>query len=423
MSFYLIIYFLLLGITLVILFKKQKITPYLRIGWFFNLLTFAYYGFPLFYVIFWANKSVELLNRRYSVDFLEDLSLILLVCQVSFFLGEIFGFKRVYPSIESKEQYLIKAKYIYILLGLTYVMFFYRWMSVGGFLNIITQTRVEYMNDVGESSNLLSRYDIVFYIVTALIINNICIGRDYLKKNKVLTLLYLLFLILTVFMGTRLILFTVIICLFSGMFLFKRAVLYRNRTRILVGCVLLLFAFSAFATVRTELTSYFSGGKVRFEKSVSLVPTELFTGLLSHHSIENGVAVDKITFLQRMLPNTISSMMGTSKTIPFTQEIADQSLFTSGRAVYTVPYLTDIYFSVNKSLFVLWLTSLIIYLSFSYLQFKLYKYNILYLLLLYVLVYYILRVESPVWFGRFYTSYILLYVILLIVGKKIYSKL
>src|SRR5690606_20066700 len=135
-------------------------------------------------------------------------------------------------------------------------------------------------------------------------------------------------------------------------FLFHRSYLNRNSKKILMVCCIFVLLFSSFGAMRFKLTEYFSYVRVAVSaEEISLVPTELFTGLLSHHSIEHGVHVEGISFLQRIIPNTISTKLGLGKTIPYTQQIALESFYTSGRSVYTVPYLSDLYFSVGQNFF------------------------------------------------------------------------
>lgn len=423
MNLYLFIYLVLLVITLSILYRKQKATPYLKVGWFFNLLTFAYYGFPIIYIIYWPQFSYSLSNRNFSDSFVISISSILLVCQLGFLLAELFVKNGTTNIFFSKKLYPIKSSYIFVLLLLTYIMFFYRWSSVGGFLTVISQSRVEYMNDASEASGIFSRYDILFYVVTAFIVNNISTSSGYIKKNKLIMSFYALFVILSILMGTRLLLLTTVLGFFAGFFFSHKEYLKKHRKKIILGSLLLMFGFSAFTTVRTYLTEYFSSGNFTMNnEDISLVPAELFTGVLSHHSIENGVKVEGFTFLQRLIPDQINSSLGLESITPYTQQIAMQSMYSSGRAVFTVPYLTDLYFSVNQNLMYFLLLNIFIYLTFNFIQVKLVNKNIIYLFLFYILMYYVLRVESPVWFGRFYLSFILLFIVLLLGGRNIYLK-
>jgi len=398
------------------------IIPYIHVGWFFNILTFTYYAFPLIYIIYWPENSFKLLGRRFNDDFIKDVSLLLLVCQLSFIVAEAFVKREGQIKIYARKYYQIKPIYIYILLFCTYLMFFNRWSSVGGFLKVIAQNRGEYMNDAAESSGLFSRYDILFYVVTTLLIYNVCIAKDFVKKNIFLIILYILFLVLPIIMGTRLILLTTVISLFAGLFFTKRDYLERNKLRILITGILLLFGFSIFSTVRNQLTEYFAYGKFDLKtEDIVLMPSELFTGVLSHHSIESGVNNNGFTYFKRLTPNSIVTNLGLEPTIPYSQQIANESIYSSGVAVYTIPFLTDLYFGADKNLVYFLLLSIFLYLVFTKVQKRIYKKNVIYLFLFYTLIYYVLRVESSVWFGRFYLSYGVLVMLFIILGKKIYK--
>lgn len=416
------LYILFLIATLFVLYKKQRKTPYLKIGWFFNLLTFAYYGLPILVIIFYADFQHELIeNRNFSNNFLIKMSTILAVCQVGFLIAELFIKEKSFAKFSKNNYSPIKSRFIYILLLLTYISFFIRWSDVGGFFTIISQARYTYMNEVSSSVGLKGRYDILFYIVTSIVVYNIIIDRKYIVENKILLLSYGFFIILTILMGTRLLFLCFLIALFSGIFLFNIEFIKRHKKSIFLLTFILILSFSAFKSIYPYIGAYVTNKNINIDEiEISFIPTELLTGLLSHHSIEHGLTINEVSFFERIIPNKLLSMFGFDVATPFTQRIALESFYTSGRAVYTVPYLSAVYFSANKNLFIFSIFNIILYLLFNLIQKKLASKNLLYLILLYVLVYYVMRAEISVWFGRFYLSFFLLFLTIKLGGKRLF---
>lgn len=422
MNIFLFSYIILFAITLIVLYRRQKKASYLKVGWFFNLLTFSYYGFPILFIVFFPELAQKAISRNFSTAFINKISIILLICQAGFLISELFVKLQTTLISSSKEYKLLNSYFILVLLIITYISFFYKWSSVGGFSNIIGLYRFEYMNEAAEASNLWARYDLFFYIVTSILIYNIVVSKEFIKKNKLLIVLYGIFVLLTLLMGNRLLLLTFFIGLFSGLFLFHKGYLQKNKKKIVLLSLFFILAFSAFKSIYTQIPAFLlTGNHIDIDKNdISYIPSELFTGLLSHHSIENGVLVDEFSYFKRLVPNRVLRFFDYDGATPFTQLIASESHYTSGRAVYTVPYLTDLYFSTNKSLFVFFIMNILIYSFFSFMQFKIANRNIIFLILFYVLMYYVFRAETSVWFGRFYLSFFLMYLVLKLGGKRLY---
>lgn len=421
MNLYLFIYLVLLFLSLILLINKQKSIPFLKVGWFFHLLIFAYYGFPLLYVIYFPNYS-NVINRDFSDFFIIEISSQLMVLQISFLAGEFFIRDKYFSYFKKNKNKLIRTPVIVFLIVFIYILFFYRWSSMGGFLSVIGQSRIDYMTETASQSGLLARYDILFYIITALLINNILIKSSYIKENKILFTFYICFIFFNILMGMRLLLLVALISTFAVYFMFYRRFLIKNKIKILITSIVFILALSSFATIRQNLKEYFAGENFRLDQDqISLVPSELFTGLLSHHSIENGVKVNEFTYFRRLLPNSLNKMLGNEGYQTYTQDIAKYSRYSSGRAVYTVPLLTDLYFSVNRIGIAFFLIGFILYYCFNKFQYLLLKRDLVYLILFYILIYYVFRAETPVWFGRLYLSFFLLYLVMRIPKRYLFE--
>lgn len=413
MNIYLFIYLILFAITIYVLNVKQKKVVYLKIGWFFSLLTFAYYGFPILYIELFPKLAVSTLNRTFSSDFTKDLSAVMLIGQLGFLLSELFIKDLKIKTDFLKRTHPLNQTFLLILVALLFLSFFYKWSSVGGFMSIIQMKRFEYMNEAADSSNVLGRFDILFYIITSCILYGYFKIPNYFRKNKLVVSLYGLFLVMTLMMATRLLLLTAIVGIFSLLYIHKKSFILKNRFKISAISLVLILFFAAFKTIYPQLLSFYSGGNfsINFDE-VSFLPGELFTSVLSHHSIENGVAINDINYLKKITPNRILTLFGYEPVQSFTQMIAEYSFYSSGRSVFTVPYLTDLYFSSNQFLLLFLITNIIVYVSFVRFQKILVRKNSLYLILLYVLIYYTFRAEASVWFGRLYLSFILMFLVI-----------
>jgi hypothetical protein len=423
MNIYFSLYLLVLILTLTLLQSRQKNISHLKSGWFFSTLTFAYYGFPIICMTYWPLQSHLELKRHIPNSFIIDISTILLICQIGFLIGELLSpSDRIFKK-NRRPTYIVKSKYIFGLLILTYTSFFLKWIDVGGFSTIVTQSRFEYMNDVSENTGILNRYDILFYVVTAILTYNVTHSVRYIHLNRALIGFYSLFLLLSIMMGTRLILLAAIIGFFSMLFLKNKKLISNHKAKVIVCIFTLVIAFSAFKSLREDLGAYFRTGSISENRAdISLIPSELFTGILSHHSIEYGVKVNEYTFTQRLIPQKLKQWIGLDKTTPYSQQIALYSHYSSGRAVYTIPYVTDLYFSLNRDLIVLFFTNIIIYIFFSTIPIILKQRNPIYLALFYILIYYVLRAETPVWLGRYYLSFGAAFIIINVFKDELYYK-
>ncbi len=419
-SVYLVLYILFLVITLLLLWKNQRHTDYIRLGWFFTILTFFYYGFPIIYLNINPDYSIKVLNRFFDDEFLEYCTIVLLVCQCSFFFGELLT-SNIHRQKTCSIIKPISNKLITVLLILVYVLFFMRWNAVGGFSTIIELNRNEYINEAAASS-IFSRYDIILNIVSLFLAINVSIVKEYIRNNKILFFSYFLFLILTLLMGTRLLMVNYTIGFLCVIFFLNRNILLNRLKTIFLSVFILAILLTLYQTVRLDVVDYFASGTFNIdENKISLVPAEFFTGLLSEHSIKRGMNFQtEFTYFFRMIPSSILEIMGVNDYKNYAVEIADKSRFTSGRVVYTIPYTFDVYHGVGNNLFLLFIVSTMLYLIFYHFINYFSKTNIFIFLSTYFLIYNVFRAENSIWFSKIYLTifFILLLNFLFKLNKK-----
>ena len=346
-----ILYIIIFTITLFILYKNQLISGLIRPGWFFSIVTFFYYGFPLIYLKFDPDYTLITFNRVINTEFLDYICIILLIGQVAFLFSEILVTKFLrhkQPIIKLKD---INNTIIYIFLGLSYFLFFYRWNLVGGYINILGMNRVDYINAVA-GLNSYSRYDLTLNIATLFLTIKITLHNNFIRKNKVLIGAYLLLLLLILLMGTRLLILNYIIGFFCILYTLNKKFIIQRKKSLFFSLLTILFFLITYQSIRNDIQQHFTSGKFNITtEKISIIPNEFFTGILSEHSLKMGNKPnDQISYFQRLIPTSVKSLIGIKQYDRYVEEIANYSVYSSGRLVYTIPFIFDVYHGAGNNI-------------------------------------------------------------------------
>ena len=384
----------------------------IRPGWFFSVICFLYYGFPILTISFYKDYYEKRFSRVFTENFLDDVAIVLLICQIAFFVAEFFCSKMMIRKVNYKIE-PINSKVIYLIIGISILLFFKRWNTVGGFFYVLGANRTEVINEAA-SSGVFSRYDVFLNIVTVYLSINFALAKGYLSQNKLLVTIYSGFLLLIIAMGTRLLFLNYLIGSLCVVYFLNNEIIIKNRKKVSVYIIIIITSLILFQTIRNDIQNYFANNNFSINKEeLTIIPLEFYTGILSEHSLSRGMINDyDFTYFIRLVPESIKSILGLQSYDTYAVDIANYSSYSSGSVVYTIPFVMDVYHGVGNDLILTFVTVFVIYFLFN-IYFSILsrqKYHIIYVLLLYFLLYNVLRVEGPIWFSKIYLSVIFMFI-------------